>query len=103
MSALPRLVPVTPTGSRAAAALVMRSGPRGRVCSQEVVALDTYPPSPEGEELRRVRVHEADLTLREAARCLGITPSELSALERGSARFEELAGWAAARELMLRR
>lgn len=49
--------------------------------------LPTYPPSPEGEALRDLRV-ELGLGLREAARVLGLSALELANLERGRARCE---------------
>lgn len=80
---------------------VQRGTPRGRVCEWKDIDSPKYPPSPEGEELRRLRVHEADLVLREAAKRIGITPSELSSLERGSAVFADPGGWELARTLLL--
>lgn len=97
---LPRLVPCPPVGKRTAPALVQRMGPRGRECSFEMVTLDEYLPGPEAVELRRVRVEELNLGLREAAARLRLSPPDLSHLERGSARFADPAGWAAALELL---
>lgn len=93
--------PVEPTGTERHRVHVQRATPRGRVCEWRDVDSPTYPRSVEGEELRRLRVHEADLVLREAAKRLGLSPSELSGLERGSLTFVEPGGWELARTLLL--
>lgn len=100
----PRLAlrPVEPIGTEHTEGFVMRSSPEGgRRCGFMAMDLPTYPESPDAEELRRLRIHEADLTLREAARRLGLTPTELSSLERGSATFADPGGWELARTLLL--
>lgn len=93
--------PVEPTGTERHRVHVQRATPRGRVCEWRDVDSPTYPPSPEGEELRRLRVRVADLVLREAARRLGLSPAELSGLERGSLTFVDPRGWSLARSLLL--
>lgn len=93
---------VQPIGTERAVGLAMRSTPGGgRRCAFMDTELPSYPESPEGAELRRLRVHDADLTLREAAKRLGLSPSELSGLERGSLTFVEPGGWEYARTLLL--
>ncbi len=54
--------------------------------------IDIFPPSPNGKKLRDLR-KELDIGLREAAKALGISATELSSLERGGAtcgEWEEL-------------
>ena len=76
-----RLIPVPSNGTSAAFAHVNR-GDRPHLWGPQ--SLPTYPDSPEGRALRVLRLR-CDLGLREVAAALELTPSEVSALERGSA------------------
>lgn len=75
------VIPVAPVGSHESLAFVNPPPPDG--CLQRVTVKD-YPPSPRGEALRDTRL-ALDLGFRTAADVLGLRPSEVSALERGSA------------------
>ena len=76
------LIPVAPIGSRRSVAFVC--GPQ--TSELRDIEESTYPPSPRGAALRELRAREgAHVTLGEAARLLGIRPSELSSLELGRA------------------
>lgn len=57
---------------------------RVRTLHGVVSVIDEYPDTPSGKALR-ARRHELSLTLREAAKLLGLTATELSRLEVGSA------------------
>lgn len=66
------LRPVTPIGSY-----------RIRTMAGDVAVMDDYPVSPNGKALRARRL-ELDLTIREAAKLLGLRMVEVSQLEMGS-------------------
>jgi hypothetical protein len=85
-----RLTPVPPTCLRETHGFVTR----GDGCGTERVTIPEYPPSPGGEALRTLRV-KLGLSLRDAARALGVTAVEMSGVERGSYRPESWAGAAA--------
>lgn len=50
--------------------------------------VDVFPTSPNGKKLRELR-KDRDIGLRDAAKALGISATELSSLERGSATCAE--------------
>jgi hypothetical protein len=50
--------------------------------------IDIFPPSPNGKKLRELR-NELDLGLRESAKALGISATDLSSLEHGRATCAE--------------
>lgn len=79
------LFPVAPIGFRKVRVLTCPGA------QLREVEEDLYPVSPQGEELRRTRV-EANMTLRECARLLGIRPIELGDLESGRAALT-VAAW----------
>ncbi len=79
------VVPVAAIGTRTTGAFVNRG--EDRPGGYEQIVLHVYPPSPDGERMRALRV-DLDLGLREASNALGIKPVDLSALERGSARCD---------------
>jgi hypothetical protein len=75
-----RITPVAPIGKCKTMAFVNR----GRAgCSFENIELDVFPDSPDGKKLR-ARRHELDMSLRQLANLLGISPVETSGLETGS-------------------
>lgn len=77
-----KIIPVSPTGTRQSLAFVcgVRTG------GLREVTEPVYPPSPRGAALRELRAREgAHVTLGEAARLMGVRPSELSSLELGRA------------------
>lgn len=83
------VVPVAPIGSHETVAHVNR----GHLGSGfEVIAVDDYPPHPRGDALRAARV-DVSLGLRDAAKILGVTPVDLSAVEHGRASFASDAEW----------
>lgn len=82
---------VAPIGEQVGEALVC--GFDG--CGLEEVAVPVYPPSPMGRKLRDLRL-ALGLNLRAAAARLGISASDLSALERGSA----TCAWAEAERML---
>lgn len=57
-----------------------------------MLQMPEYPPHPEGEMLRDLRV-SFQIGLREAADAMGVSATDLSALERGSKAAEDTAGW----------
>ncbi len=71
------VIPVAPTGTRAATVLANPGGLRQ-------VNEQVYPDHPCGDALRTLRLR-CDLGLREAAKVIGLPPSEVSSLERGAA------------------
>ena len=80
---------VEPVGTRTYRALVKRaSGP----CTLDDVTEPAYPPSPQGENLRRTRVASA-MSVRELAKALGIGVVDLSAVEHGRAVFVDANDW----------
>lgn len=85
--------PVAPIGTRRSLTHINRGhADDGKPLnhSWEMVDHDAFPPEAEaaGRELRRLRVEVAGLTLREAAKALGISIVQLSDLERGRARCD---------------
>ena len=75
-----KLIPVAPIGTHRSVAFVC--GPRTSELRE--IEEPTYPPSPRGAALRELRARDgAHVTLGEAARLLGIRPSEVSSLELG--------------------
>ena len=81
-------IPIEPIGTRTSRAFVTRASG----CDIETMTTPVYPPSPRGEELRRVRV-AFDRTLGEAARLLGLRPLDVSDLEWGRATFATDEEW----------
>jgi len=75
------LIPVASIGTEKALAHVNRGS---RHHGWGMIDTPRWPDSPEGRALRVLRL-VCDLGLREAAKVLGLSPSDLSALERGSA------------------
>ncbi|HMA26006.1 MAG TPA: helix-turn-helix transcriptional regulator [Solirubrobacterales bacterium] len=88
------LDPIAPIGTREAAGFVYYSDGSGefRAWSEP-----TYPPHPEGERFRAARV-AAGVSLRAAAKLLGLRPVDVSNLEQG--RVVPRGGWAALHERM---
>lgn len=86
------LLRVEPIGTRKTPAFVDYADGTG-----ELKTLDrpVYPASPDGEAFRRLRV-ERGVSLREAARRLGISPADVSGLEFG--RVVPRDGWTVVRE-----
>lgn len=77
-----KLIPVAPIGTRRSVALVCGPQTSGLRETEE----PTYPPSPRGNALRELRARDgAHVTIREAARRLGISPADMSSLEFGRA------------------
>ena len=74
------ITPIAPVGKRLASGFVRRADG----CSVGTFETDEYPASPAGEHFRKLRIGR-DLSLRETARILGISPVDLSALENGRA------------------
>lgn len=62
-------------------------------CEPRVVEMPEYPPCPEGERLSSVR-RSLDLSLRQAAARVRITPMELNDLEHGRLRPKDPDDWA---------
>lgn len=81
------LDPVQPVGTRKATGFVDRTDGTGGVESWDELV---YPPHPEGESFRGLR-RSLEISIGEAARRLGIKPSEVSGLEFG--RVVPRAGW----------
>jgi DNA-binding XRE family transcriptional regulator len=73
--------PVEPIGTRTAYAHVNR-GDKPHYWGP--VEFPDFPPSPEGDALRELRMR-LRVTLREAAQYLGLSAVDVSALERGAA------------------
>lgn len=82
--------PIVPTGTR--------PGGPGFVCGPSPNAgfravmpdVEVYPPAPNGEALRRLRIDERPpLSIRAAAKIVGLTGREISDLEQGRAGLEE--------------
>lgn len=97
-------IAVTPIHHRRSMAFVSRrddGAPDGLRCGIEPIDQPVYPPSPEGEKLRKER-QRAGLGLGEGARALGLSAMEMSQLERGSRRFELAYDWIRAREVLTR-
>lgn len=76
------LIPVQPVGSHESIAFV--NPPPPGTCGPSAVTVQDYPPSPCGEALRNTRL-ALNLRIRDVTEILGIRPSEVSSLERGSA------------------
>lgn len=84
------ILDVPPTGTRDTGAFV--TGSAG--CGYRVLTLSTYPPSPRGEYLRRLRCDsDPHVSLGEAGRRLGLGPAALSAIERGAKTFASVEEW----------
>ncbi len=83
-----KLIPVASNGSTVAFAHVNR-GDHPHLWGNQT--LPAYPDSPEGRALRVLRLR-CDLGLRDAAKVLELTPTDLSSLERGSATLDA-ASW----------
>lgn len=81
-----KLLPVAPIGTHRSAAFVC--GPH--TSGLREIEEPTYPPSPRGDALRELRAREgAHVTIREAARLLGISAVDVSALELGRATLSD--------------
>ena len=74
-------VPIAPIGTRVVRAFVDYETRPGEL---REVATPVYPPCPQGRLLIALRL-AYDLGLRQAATVLGLSPSDLSALEHGRA------------------
>lgn len=90
------VVPVTPTGTHTGPAFVTER--RGR-CSYRDITTPVYPPSPQGEDLRRARVVYG-LSLREVATALQLSAEQVNGLERGRYAFDNGDDWARALEVL---
>ena len=75
---------VQPIGTQPAAGFVTRESG----CGVEEWIEPVYPPSPRGDAIRELR-KSLELSLREAAYALAVTPSELSGLEFGRLAWSE--------------
>lgn len=76
------IIPVQPVGSHESVAFV--NPPPPGTCGPTHVTVQDYPPSPCGEALRNTRL-AFGLGVRDVTEILGVRPSQVSSLERGSA------------------
>lgn len=83
----PTLIDIAPIGTSETPGFAC--GPKGG--GFRMLQMPTYPPNPQGQMLRDLRV-ALHLSLREAAKALEITAVDLSAVERGSKGIET-DGW----------
>lgn len=98
MSTSAEIERVAPIGTTEATALVCSRPGRSQMMTHE---LPVYPASPEGQELRRIRI-ELGISIRQAAELLGISAVMLGQLERGASRYKYQSDWSAARVALRR-
>lgn len=94
------LIPVEPVGMHEGTTMVYDSRTGAHVVAS---AVDTYPPSPRGDQLRRARIggfHHPFLSTGSCAMALGIWVNELAQLEGGQLRLASDEEWDRAEALI---
>lgn len=83
-----KVIEIMPIGKHKAWAFVTRADG----CGVDEIEVNEYPPSPAGEDARKLRV-ECGLRLHDVAKALGVGAAEVSGVERGSHVPENWAAW----------